>query len=167
MRIVVYAIAALLAICLVVYGWGSSLPVAHTASRSARFDTPPDTVWRVITDVAAYPSWRSDVKSVELLPAAAGSLAWRETSGRDMVSYAADEMRAPARFVARITDRSLPYGGRWVYELAPAGNGTRLMTTEEGEVYNPIFRFMSRYVFGQTATIEKYLAALGTRLSHA
>jgi hypothetical protein len=102
-----------------------------------------------------------------MLPAAAGGLAWRETAGGDKVAYAADEMRAPVRFVARITDKGLPYGGRWVYELAPDGTGTRLTITEEGEVYNPIFRFMSRYVLGQTATIDKYLAALGTRLSHA
>jgi hypothetical protein len=30
-------------------------------------------------------------------------------------------------------------------------------------VYNPLFRFISRYVMGHTATIESYLRALGKR----
>jgi hypothetical protein len=34
--------------------------------------------------------------------------------------------------------------------------------TEEGEVYNPVFRFISRFVIGQTRTIETYLRDLGT-----
>jgi hypothetical protein len=33
--------------------------------------------------------------------------------------------------------------------------------TEDGEVYNPIFRFMSRFVFGHTHTMDAYLRALG------
>ncbi len=31
--------------------------------------------------------------------------------------------------------------------------------TERGSVYNPIFRFMSRFIFGHTATVEAYLDA--------
>ena len=33
--------------------------------------------------------------------------------------------------------------------------------TEDGEVYNPIFRFVSRFVFGQTRMLDAYLRALG------
>jgi hypothetical protein len=32
-----------------------------------------------------------------------------------------------------------------------------------GEVYNPVFRFVSRYVMGHSATIDKYLEAVATR----
>jgi hypothetical protein len=66
-------------------------------------------------------------------------------------------------FVARIADTDLPFGGTWTYELKPEGAGTRVTITERGEVYNPIFRFMSRFVLSQTATMEKYLAALTAR----
>jgi hypothetical protein len=61
MRILLYIFAGLVAVGLVLFAWGSRLPLAHTATRSARFDASPDTVWRVVTDVAAYPSWRTDV----------------------------------------------------------------------------------------------------------
>jgi hypothetical protein len=36
-----------------------------------------------------------------------------------------------------------------------------LRVTEDGEVYNPIFRFVSRFILGQTATQDTYLRAIG------
>ena len=33
--------------------------------------------------------------------------------------------------------------------------------TEDGEVYNPVFRFVSRAVMGHTAMLDAYLKALG------
>ena len=36
--------------------------------------------------------------------------------------------------------------------------------TEDGEVYNPVFRFMSRFIIGHAATLDQYLTALGKRL---
>jgi hypothetical protein len=46
----------------------SFLPKGHVASRTARYRQPPEVVWRVLTDCAAGPSWRSDVQSVERVP---------------------------------------------------------------------------------------------------
>jgi hypothetical protein len=69
----------------------------------------------------------------------------------------------PQRLVSRIADERLPYGGTWTYELAPAGDGTRLTITERGEIYNPVFRFVARFVMGHTATMNGVLRALGAR----
>jgi len=55
----------------------------------------------------------------------------------------------------------LPYGGSWSFELKPESGETRVRITEDGEVYNPLFRFVSRFVMGQTATLDAYLAAMG------
>ena len=41
----------------------------------------------------------------------------------------------------------------------------RFTITENGEVYNPIFRFLSRYVMGYTATMDRYLQAVQNKLS--
>jgi hypothetical protein len=90
---------------------------------------------------------------------------WREHSKSGDITFEFAETTAHVRAVARIADPSLPFGGRWTYELAPDGAGTRLTITEHGEVYNPIFRFMSRFVFGHTSTIEQFLAALQRRLA--
>jgi hypothetical protein len=67
--------------------------------------------------------------------------------------------------VSRIADRSLPFGGRWTFELSPAPGGTLLRITEDGEVYNPIFRFVSRFVFGHDRTINGYLEDLERHLA--
>ena len=65
-----------------------------------------------------------------------------------------------SRMVTRIRDTDLGYAGQWTYEFAPENGGTLVTITENGEVSNVIFRFMSRYVFGQTATIDSYLSSL-------
>jgi hypothetical protein len=56
----------------------------------------------------------------------------------------------------------LPFGGRWEFDITPAGaDASRVTITERGWVSNPIFRFVSRYVMGHTASLEAYLRALG------
>jgi hypothetical protein len=73
---------------------------------------------------------------------------------------------AGQRLVTRITDLDLGYSGSWTYELQPTGSGTRVSITEHGVVTNVFFRFMSRFVFGHTKTIDTYLAALSERMRH-
>ena len=163
-RIALIIVAVLVGLVALVAVVGALLPRGHVASRSASFHTSPDSLWSVITNVAEYASWRSDIKSVEMLPPKEGRLAWREVGKNGMVTYEADEMTRPARFVVRIADKNLPYGGTWTYEIAGAGQDTRLTITERGEVYNPIFRALARIVFSNTATIESYLGALGKKL---
>jgi hypothetical protein len=68
------------------------------------------------------------------------------------------------RLVTRIADKSLPFGGKWTYTLAQTGNSTVLRITEDGEVYNPVFRFISRFVLGHATTIDRYLRDVAARL---
>jgi hypothetical protein len=58
----------------------------------------------------------------------------------------------------------LPFGGTWTFDVAAAPGGTSLTITEDGEVYNPIFRFMSKTVFSPYKTIDTYQADLRRRL---
>ncbi len=74
------------------------------------------------------------------------------------------ESEPPRRLVTRITDKTLPFGGAWTFTLQPVDGGTKLTITENGEVYNPLFRVMSRFVFGHTATIDRYLGDLQKHL---
>jgi len=108
---------------------------------------------------------RRDVTRVEILPPVAGNPSWRESNRRDRVEYVADQVVVPERWVTRITSEGLPYGGRWIFELTPDRGGTRVTFTEEGEVYNPLFRFMMTYVFGSTMTIERYLEDVRKRVA--
>ena len=65
----------------------------------------------------------------------------------------------------RIADPKLPFGGTWTYEIAPTAGGSTLTITENGEVYNPIFSFMARFVFGYDGTMKTYLANLEKKLA--
>ena len=59
----------------------------------------------------------------------------------------------------------ISFGGRWIYEITPSGGGTELRITEEGEVYNPFFRFVSRFIMGHARTIERYLEDVERRVA--
>jgi hypothetical protein len=142
---------------------GSMLPRDHVAAMSARIAASPDVVWAALTDRAALPTWRRDVKRVELLPDASAGPSWRE-HGSDAITYVADVQDAPRRLVARIADKNLPYGGTWEYRIEPDGGaGSTVTVIERGSVYNPIFRFISRFFMGHTSTIDSFLRALGRK----
>lgn len=70
------------------------------------------------------------------------------------------ESAPPRRFVTRIADKSLRFGGTWTYDLQSTPAGTRVTIREDGEAYNPVFRVVSRCVMGPDATTKKYLGAL-------
>ena len=158
--IVVGVIAGLIALMAIV---GSLMPKGHTASRSTVINKPPEVLWQTMTDCAAFPQWRTDIKNVEVLPDRDGHKVWREDGKNGKMTLEATEASPPSRLVLRIADPDLPFGGTWTYELQPTGTGSRLTITEDGEVYNPIFRFMGRIFFSPTASIEAYLKALGRK----
>jgi hypothetical protein len=49
----------------------------------------------------------------------------------------------------------------------PADGATQVTITEKGTIPNPVFRFLSRFVFGYTATQDAYLRALGRAFGEA
>lgn len=151
----VSVVVAVLALAVTLVGW--RLPRAHVASRRSRVAAPPDVVWRLLTDVAAFPSWRSGVKAVTLMAPDDGRMRWVEEGPNGRVAFALDRAEPQRRLVTRIADPSLPFGGSWTFDLLPAPDGVEVTITENGEIYNPVFRFMARFVFGYEATMKQYL----------
>jgi hypothetical protein len=167
MKWALIVVGLLVSAALLVVVIGSMLPVGHVATRAARFRQPPEAVWSAITDVSAYPSWRTDLTKVDSLPAENGHARWIEEGDGDPITFEVAEAVPPRRLVVRIADRNLPFGGSWTYVITPADGGSQLRITENGEVYNPLFRFMSRFVFGHGSAMEKYLTALGRRFGES
>jgi len=161
-KFLLFTILGLLTVAVVVTAIGYALPQGHVASREATFAVPVAAVFAAVSDVARYPEWRSDVSKVDVLQN--DPLRWREHSGGDALTFEMMESKRDQRLQVRIADAGLPFGGTWTYEFTPEGSGTRLRITEHGEVYNPVFRFLSKFVMGHTATIDRYLADLGRRL---
>jgi uncharacterized protein YndB with AHSA1/START domain len=162
MKWLLVGVGVLVLIVAVVVIVGYMLPRDHVASTTATIPAPPDSVWEALTNVGDYPRWRPGVRSVDAL-SSAGAVRWREHTSDGDITFERTEEQRPRRLGTRITDETLPFGGSWTYELAPEGSGTRLTITERGYVTNPLFRFMSRFVFGHHRTQEDFQRALGRR----
>jgi hypothetical protein len=117
----------------VMYAVGMALPVNHQVAKSEAFALPAPALW----DQAVNTFHRTNEGS-----------------------YAIIDSTPPARFVTGIIRKDLPFGGTWTYEFVPQGAGTTLTITERGEVYNPFFRSVSRFIVGQEGSIDRYFAAL-------
>jgi len=139
MKWIIFILIGLTAIIVLMALVGAMLPKAHTATRQARFRQTPEAIFAVISKPPDYGSG-------------------------DSTPYELVESDPPRRMVIRIADASLPYSGTWTFELSGGAVGESVLRiTENGEVGNPIFRSMSKFIFGHTATIEKYLKSLGAR----
>lgn len=142
---------------------GTMLPREHAATRMARYHQPPEAVWKAITDAEAMPQWRTGLTAVQPLPEQNGKSGWVETSSFGEIPLRVEQMDPPQRLVLRIASDELPFGGTWTYEIAAVEGGATLRITEDGFVKNPFFRFLSRFIFGHTATLEQYLKDLGKK----
>jgi uncharacterized protein YndB with AHSA1/START domain len=163
MKWVLAVVGVLVAAIGVIVAIGFMLPKAHVASCTARYKQAPEEVWKAITGIGQFPSWRPAVKSVEVLDASATHLRWREHDAHNAITYESVKMQAPETLVTRIADAGLPFGGSWTYQIRAVPGGSELSITEDGEVYNPVFRFVSRFIMGYHGTIETYMKDLGKR----
>jgi hypothetical protein len=166
MKYVGMALAVVVLLIVIVVGVGFALPARHRATRAARFAASPSALFSSISDVAQYPSWRSDVTRVEIVNDST-PMRFREVGRNGTILYEVERREPDRLLVTRIADPTLPFGGTWRYELSPASDGTTLRITEDGDVRNPVFRFVSRFILGHTATIDRYLADLGKRFGAA
>ena len=158
---VILVIVLLLAVVGVVALIGSQLPIQHLASRTVELHQPPQQVWDVITGP---PTWRPEIARYEVLTPDPHRK-WIEYGRHgEKMTYEVVESDPPHKLVTRIADPHLPFGGRWTYEIVPTPTGSSLTITEHGEIYNPVFRFVARYIQGYTATMDNYLKALQAKL---
>jgi hypothetical protein len=168
--IILYVVGGLVGLIALMALIGLTLRPDHKAARQADLPRPAAELYDLIRDVEKHPTWRTDVKKVEILPPRDGKRSFREHSSQGTITFVVDSDDAPTgdgpgRLVTRIADDNLPFGGRWIIEVTPAPAAatarTTVKITEDGFVKNPIFRFLSRTVYSLTATQERYLHALG------
>ena len=142
---------------------GLLTPADHEASRTLRVKQPPEAVWAAINDHANEPSWRDDVASVTSAVERNGKPVWQENyKDGNTLQLMTTESRKPNRVVREIAEEG-PFSGRWEIDIEPITGGSSVKITEIGRVSNPFFRFVSKYVLGHTAQMEKYLTSLAKK----
>jgi hypothetical protein len=140
---------------------GAMLPLRHHGTRKARYRVAPDALYAVL---AGPPDWRTGVKSFGALPEEGGRKRWwEEDSHGQKITFELVEDAPPRKLAVRIADRNLPFGGAWTFEISPLDAGSELRISEDGEIYNVVFRFMAKFFFGYTGSIETYLKDLGAK----
>jgi hypothetical protein len=159
MKIALTILGLLVLAVILVIAIGAMLPKAHTASRSARYSASPEQLFALI---AGPQSWRPDVlESSEFTDADGRRFEKETTRDKRTMTYELLGIDAPRSIQRRIATQNLPFGGTWTFSLQPTDAGTTVRITEAGEVYNPFFRFVSRFILGYTRTLDGYLSALG------
>ncbi len=168
MKVLKYTIVILATIAALVglaYAVGLTIPRDHTATSTITLATPRQQVWAAIVDVGAQPSWRTTLQSVTVEDSTPESMRWMEHGDYGEIPLRVVERVEPSRLVVVIDSDDLPFGGRWIYQLEEADGGTRISITEEGSVYNPVFRVMSTLFMSEHATLDHFLTDLGSRFS--
>jgi hypothetical protein len=163
LKIVLMAGAVVVSVAFAVVVIGFLLPKHHVASRAITLKRKPEDVFQLVSDFKAAPSWRSDVREVDLLPPAEGHFRYREKGTNGAITMEIVESNPSSRMVTRIADKDLPFGGIWIFDISPTPEGCRLNITERGEIYNPVFRFVSRFVLGYHRTLDTYLNNVSRR----
>lgn len=152
-------VGVLATIAALICGVGALLPLNHVSRAERLIPLNVEAVAARIWNVRAYPSWRGDI-DLEIVGEDSDGVSYVETQDGERIAYRLTEPEPSRRFVATLTDQSLPFGGHWNFTLTPQGEATLVQIEEAGEIRDPLYRFFARFVFGYTSTMEGYLDKL-------
>lgn len=152
--IIIGIVAAVIALVVVI---GAMLPKHHIVTRSAFIKASPEQVFQLISGP---PDWRPDLKTYSVIEEGGKHIVRETDKHGQTVTYERIEYRQPTLLKTVIADRNLPFGGGWTWNVQPQNDGCLVTIIEDGEIYNPVFRFVSRFLIGYTRTIDDYLTRL-------
>jgi Polyketide cyclase / dehydrase and lipid transport len=145
---------------LVVFILGSFLPRSHLSAASIKIGEPSRNVWRTLIDFPGWVSWSPGTRDMVRAKSADGREMWIVVTRTGKFPMEIMERRSPGYLVTRVSDPNLSHGETWTWVITPQGQYTTLTLTEKGEIYNPLQRFMTRYVWGYHSRQMDYLSAL-------
>lgn len=165
LRILLALAALIILIGVIAYADGSCLPVNHSSSVTGIVNAPPVKVYAIITDVAAGPTWRPEIKSVQLLPTEAGHDHWTEDMGHGQTMTFLATTSSPTHREVLLDVPGAAYGGTWIYDLAPGPTPTQttLKITENGFINPPLYRFIMHHLIGMTHNLDTYMKHIQAR----
>ena len=157
MKIALIVLVALVASVILIVAIGAMLPKEHTASRTVELRATPEQVFALISGPQ---EWRTDLKEYKFFDEGNRHMVRETDKHGQTITYEIAQSQPPSLLKRTIADKGPPFGGSWTWKIALRGSGCSVTITEDGEVYNPVFRFVSRFIMGHTRTIDSYLAIL-------
>lgn len=172
MRWILWAITLLMLLLGAIVIAGGLVARAHEVARTVELAAAPEAVYAAIARLEDMPAWRPEVARVERVsdergPAGGPLPTYRELGVRGVVTWTVVEAAPPARITLGLDGAGPGFEGTWTFDLASASAGTRLTVTQRGEIDNPVFRFLSRFVVGYDQGLDTYLDALARHLDRA
>jgi uncharacterized protein YndB with AHSA1/START domain len=152
-----------------------------TADRELRAETyvdaPPERVWAALSDLARMPDWSPEL--VRMVPLKRGGLRvgqwYLGINRRRAVVWPTRSVVAEVEPGRRLTWDTKSSGARWIWELVPEGDGTRVVhrrpvptgITGMSKVFAPLFLGGSEghadeLEAGMARTVERLKAAVGS-----
>jgi hypothetical protein len=156
MKILLIVLGLLVALILIIVVIGAMLPKRHTATRTALIKATPE---RVFALISGSQEWRTDLKSSESFVEGGRHLRREVYKNGQKLTTELVESRPPWFLKGKIVDNP-QFGGSWTFRVEQRQETCSVTITEDGEVYNPVFRFVSRFIIGHTRTIDNYLVML-------
>lgn len=161
-RFLLWGCAAVLALCAALFLTGLALPREHRARSCISLEQPAESLWTVIRDIGGTKAWWPTMTEVERVDSA-GRERWRETVDDFTMTVRVEDIEPGAEFHTIIeAPLDSPFGGRWIYRVAPSPVGHTVCVTEEGWISNPAIRAVAG-LMGFHGTLDSYLTALAGR----
>src|SRR5262245_58511769 len=117
MKLLIFGVVFILVALVLIVGitglLGARLPKAHVASRSILLHQSPQNIYATVRDFGSAPTWRSDVKRIDVQAQPDGRVHFREEGRSSVVNYELAEDIPAQRMVTRILDTDLGYAGKW------------------------------------------------------
>ena len=126
-------------------------------------NTPPERVWRLLTEHGKEPQWIPFFSAVERRPDDHGRQVWtyRNASGSFSATLltilAIPGVRYERLLLRETQPGNQPWDVRWVFDLEAADRGTRMRFTEYGWTGGFKF-FMAQRILGSPHTFPEYYA---------
>ena len=119
--------------------------IAIQATDEALVPFPPRDVWRVLADVAAYPTWWPRVLGLRVLhrePGLVGSAVELRPFGGEPFRCRVEAIEEPRRMSTRYCDGFITGRGEW--HLEPSGSGTRVRYELDVRAEGRVVAWLSR-----------------------
>jgi hypothetical protein len=160
MKTLLIAIGAILLLLVCIWVYGSGLPKNQKVAVSKEIKAPADEIWAVMTDWAAQPEWRDDVKSVKVID----KQTFIEYPKRGPEIQFKVARLEPSRFLELTLTGS--FSGTYQVTLTEKDGITHVEEVYLLHYPSPFGRILSKFFFDIEEFAEDYLSKLEQRVTN-